>query len=167
VSKFGFRFWIITDGCGNIVFEQGALPPNINIVKKLSTSSAVNNGDKINYLIQFQNIGPGTASNVRINDTLPKEMSYVSFNSDIDLKLTQNGQILTWQIANSKSILPASNRWYTIDLHLKANNISDAALSCNIASISADSVSLKTTKNASNQTCVNILHRNFFARIYK
>jgi len=164
VSKFGFRFWIITDGCGNIVFEQGALPPNINIVKKLSTSSAVNNGDKINYLIQFQNIGPGTASNVRINDTLPKEMSYVSFNSDIDLKLTQNGQILTWQIANSKSILPASNRWYTIDLHLKANNISDAALSCNIASISADSVSLKTTKNASNQTCVNILPPKLFCQ---
>ena len=56
-SQHGFRFWIIIDGCGNIVFERGALKPKLEIMKKHTSPNNINPGDIVEYNIEFRNSG--------------------------------------------------------------------------------------------------------------
>jgi uncharacterized repeat protein (TIGR01451 family) len=156
MSKLGFRFWIIIDGCGNIVFEQGSLPPNLDISKQRTSGDTVYSGGKINYQIQFRNVGPGLARDVRIKDILPDEFSYVSYTSNIDLKFSKNGNVLVWRIANSGSELTPSHKWYTIKLHLKAKDVTSNQKVCNTANISANGVTTKVVNDSQSDRCVKI-----------
>jgi uncharacterized repeat protein (TIGR01451 family) len=153
VSRFGFRFWIIIDGCGNIVFEQNSLPSNLEIVKDLSSAVTANPGDKVSYLIQFRNTGPGIAADVVIKDIVPKELTYQSYASNTNLKFSRNGQELTWTMATSSSQLPPSQKWFTINLNLIVNNTNVSKQACNLASINTKG----TTKKDSNQECIKIV----------
>jgi uncharacterized repeat protein (TIGR01451 family) len=156
MSSFGFRFWLITDGCGNIVFENNSLIPNLNIIKKVVTGSTAKIGSQISYQIQFQNSGLATAKGLKITDTLPKELSYVSYSSNVDLNFVQNGQILNWTIANPGQQLSPSQRWYTINLQLKVIKQASSKKVCNSASISANGLSSKVANSSTEERCITI-----------
>lgn len=156
MSNYGFRFWLIIDGCGNIVFEENTLVPNLNIIKKSLTGTTAGPGDLVKYSIQFQNSGLGTAKNLTINDNLPNEFTYASYTSNVDLVLSQSGQSLTWKVANSNSQLPPSQRWYNIDITLRVKNISASKNVCNSASIGANGFTAKLTDNSNDARCINI-----------
>lgn len=155
ISTYGFRFWILTSGCGNIVFEENTPTPNLNIVKKLTSNETVSVGDTVTYSIQFQNTGPGTARNVVISDNLASEFSYVSYTSNIDLIVSQSGQALTWKIANNNSELPPSARWYNINIIVKLSHIINTDKVCNASSISASGITTKQTE----ASCINTIQK--------
>ncbi len=157
ISSYGFRFWILTSGCGNIVFEENALTPNLNIVKKLTSSGTMLIDDIATYSIQFQNTGPGTAKNVTISDTLANEFNYVSYTSNVDLTFSRSGQSLTWKIANTNSELPPSTRWFNIDITAKLIRSNNDKKVCNASSISASGVSPKQTS----PVCISITAQIF------
>ncbi len=156
-STYGFTFWILLKGCGNIVFEKGAKKPDLEIIKTRSTASAVTPGDIVKYQIQFRNKGLAMANNVAISDKLAPEFEYVSFKSTVDLNLTRSGQVLTWRIANSGSVLPPTDKWYAITLTLKAKNITAPSLKvCNASSIDASNSAAASSTNSASARCVVI-----------
>ena len=151
LSSYGFRFWLLTDGCGNIVFEENTLTPNLNIVKKLASSETVKVNDTVTYSIHFQNAGPGAAKNVNINDTLANEFEYVSFTSNVDLIFSKSKQSLNWKIANNGSELPPSTRWYNIIVTVRLIRIINTNKVCNASSITATGLNAKQT----GPSCIN------------
>jgi uncharacterized repeat protein (TIGR01451 family) len=153
ISSYGFRFWILTSGCGNIVFEENTPTPSLNIVKKLTSNETVLVDDTVTYSIQFQNTGPGTAKNVTISDVLANEFNYVSFTTNVDLIFSQSGQILTWRIANTNSELPPSARWYDINIVVKLSHITNTNKVCNASSVSASGITSKQT----GASCINTI----------
>lgn len=156
VSRYGFRFWVITDGCGNIVFEQNSLPANLEIRKTLDSEKTVNARDEVKYLIQFRNTGPGVAKNVRIKDVLPKELIYKNYKSNINLKLSEKGQELTWNLKNS--LLAPSQKWHVVTLTLGVSNQETYNHSvCNTAIISAKGIDAISAKNSKDKKCINII----------
>lgn len=157
MSKFGFRFWIIIDGCGNIVFEQNTLSPNLQISKKLQSKNIISGGDELFYIIQFRNTGPGVAKNVIISDKLSDQFRYVSYQSDLNLKFSKNNSLLKWQIASSGSELGPTNRWHTIKLKLKSKSTAQTITVCNTASIDAANVKQITADEPKDQRCIKIV----------
>lgn len=155
MSSFGFRFWVLTSGCGNIVFEKNSLTPNLNIVKQALSGSETTTGSQMKYSIQFQNTGPGTAENLTINDKLPSEFEYVTYSSNADLHFSLDNQSLSWRIANPNSELPPSQRWYGIEITVKVRDVSSPKRVCNWASIVANQVVAKQATDESR--CVNIV----------
>jgi uncharacterized repeat protein (TIGR01451 family) len=136
ISKFGFRFWVIVDGCGNIVFEQGKLAPSLDVAKKIKDVDL--SASTIHYLIQFKNYGPGVGNKVNISDVLPTGFKYISYKSNVDLKFSKSDQSLSWKIDNSGSRLMPSQKWYSIDLYLKIEPVNTQKRICNNVSISAE-----------------------------
>jgi len=153
-SKFGFKFWIILDGCGNIVFEQNTLTPNLQISKKLESKSIAQAGDNVIYTIQFRNTGPGVAKNVVISDSLSSQFSYLGYTSDTNLKFSKSGSNLTWKINNDNSELVPSTRWHTIQLKLRLNNVSSSVLVCNRASLDASNSNKIITNDPQDKRCI-------------
>ena len=155
MSKFGFRFWLIIDGCGNIIYEKNELPPSLEISKKIVNNDRASS-DKVHYLIQFRNSGPGIAHNVSIKDVLPIEFKYSSHTSNLDLKLSRNDQVLTWKISNNGSSLPVSQKWYFINLYLEKRNPNVTKKICNTVSISAKDVAAKYSGGSDSERCVTL-----------
>lgn len=151
MSSFGFRFWIIIDGCGNIVFEENSLKPTLEIDKKLSSGS-INGSGEVVYEIEFHNSGPGNAKNVKIVDELDPNFVFVSYTSNLDLTFTKSSQTLSWKIANSGSVLPPSERWYKITLVLKTVELKSSKVICNSAILYAEG----QNPSSSDPSCVNI-----------
>lgn len=157
MSTYGFRFWILLKGCGNIVYEKGAKKPDLDIVKKRTSSSTALPGDTVTYSIEFRNKGIANAKNVSIADRLPGEYSYQSYKSSADLKLTQNGQLLTWKIDNDGSVLAPATRWHKITVVLKAKSINAKSKRvCNSVTIDASNASAATSGNSEAERCVTI-----------
>jgi uncharacterized repeat protein (TIGR01451 family) len=156
-SQHGFRFWIILDGCGNIVFERGALKPKLEINKKHISPNNVNIGDIVEYKIEFRNSGGGSAKDVKIKDKISKDYEYISYSSNIDLKLNKDGQNLTWTIDNDGSELQPTIKWFFIKLSLKVAANVDVDKLCNSANISANGVSVISANDPDSEKCINII----------
>ena len=156
VNKFGSRFWIIINGCGNIVFEQDAQLPNLQIVKKSFTKSQITPKQRVKYAIYFRNLGPGVAKNVVIIDKLPSELSYISHTSNVSLKFNKSGNELRWSIPGDNDLTP-SNRWHTIKLDLEVSKKPTGDLVCNDASIDASNSKKINSSNPNKQHCIKII----------
>ncbi len=158
MSSYGFRFWILLKGCGNIVIEKGAKKPDLDIVKQRVSGATINPGDVVTYSIQFRNKGIANANGVSITDRLASEYTYQSFTSNADLSLTQSGQLLTWKIKNTGSVLAPSTRWFTITVKVKAKQIQQGSLKvCNASTIDASNAPAVGTTNSESARCVTIV----------
>jgi uncharacterized repeat protein (TIGR01451 family) len=156
-STYGFTFWILLKGCGNIVFEKGAKKPDLDIVKSRISASKITPGDTVSYQIQFRNQGLAIANNVAINDKLANEFEFISYKSSLDLTFLKTGQQLTWRVANKGSTLAPSDRWHTITLTLRARDITQSSLKvCNASSIDASNSGAKISDNSTSARCVTI-----------
>lgn len=71
----------------NIVVNGGAVGQNYDFAERLATDvsivktvtpSSVLAGDTLTYLLTLSNLGPNTANNVQVNDTLPKGVNFIS-----------------------------------------------------------------------------------------
>lgn len=156
MSRYGFRFWLIINGCGNIVFENNALKPSVEITKKIIGSKIVSPGDTVDYLIEFRNTGPGTARNISITDDLPQGLSYLSYTSNTDLSEIIDGSSIVWKIANTSSELPPSQRWFNINLKLKVKSINSSKQVCNSSIISATGIASVGSQNTEEERCITI-----------
>jgi fimbrial isopeptide formation D2 family protein len=114
ISTYGFRFWILLKGCGNVVIERGSKHPKFEIDKKLISSQSVQQGDKVQYKIEFRNSGIIASENVRIVDTLDDNLKFDSYTSNIDLKKTEDGQKIVWEVKGQDNVLKPSDRWHKI-----------------------------------------------------
>jgi len=136
ISTYGFRFWILLKGCGNIVIERGSKHPKFEIDKKLISSPSVNRGDKVQYKIEFRNSGIIASENVRIVDVLDDNLKFESSTSNIDLKRTIDGQKIIWEVKGQDNVLKPSDRWHKIVLTaVVKNSTKDNTKICNQATI--------------------------------
>ncbi len=156
MSSYGFRFWILLKGCGNIVFEQDAKKPNFEIKKQLASPESAKPGDAVSYQIQFRNNGFATAKNTSIVDTLPEGFEYISFTSNTDIRLSKSGRTLRWTLNTPASSLPVTSRWFTISLQLRAKQNSFGQM-CNTATITADGSISATAVDPKSSRCVTIV----------
>jgi uncharacterized repeat protein (TIGR01451 family) len=152
ISEYGFRFWILLKGCGNIVYEKGAKKPNLEITKTLTSAGQAKIGDTVNFDIRFRNSGPVAASEVTISDSLASNLEYVSHTSTTDLSISKSGNSLTWKLSNKNGALGGSTKWQQISLVTKAVKASGSNI-CNSASIDASNATKKTAQSGS---CVTI-----------
>lgn len=153
LSTYGFRFWILLKGCGNIVYEKGAKKPNLEVTKTRTSGSQGVIGSTVNYEIKFRNTGAIGAKDTVIKDTLPSGLEYQTYSSNIDLKLSQNGNNLQWKIDNKNSVLGAGSKWYYIKLSAKASATNPKL--CNTAIINASNATKASTEG--NDACVKII----------
>ena len=157
MSTYGFRFWILLKGCGNIVYEKGAKKPDLDIVKQRVSGAEAAVGDTVTYSIQFRNKGIANANNITITDKIANEFAYQSYTSNADLTFSQSGQTLSWKIKNTGSVLAPSTRWFTITVKLKAKPITPSSLQvCNAASIGANNAAGVGSTNSASARCVTI-----------
>ena len=157
-SAYGFKFWILLKGCGNIVIEKGSKQPNLDITKQRISSSTASVGETISYKIEFRNHGLANAKNVSITDKLSDEFSYVNYTSNLDLKFSQQGQSLTWKINSKDGALGSSSRWYTINVNVKAKDIApNTKQVCNASTIDAGNSKPASSDGNNPISCVNII----------
>lgn len=157
MSTYGFRFWILLKGCGNIVYEKGAKKPDLDITKQRTSGSSVVPDDVVTYTIQFRNKGISNAKGVVITDKLADEFTYQSYTSNADLSFSKNGQILTWKIKNDGSVLAPSTRWFTINIQVRAKSIEQNTKQvCNTSSIDASNAPAVNANNSDSQRCITI-----------
>ncbi len=155
-STYGFKFWILLKGCGNIVIEKGSKKPDLEIIKQRTSNPTVKSGDMVTYKIQFRNKGIVNATRVAISDTLADEFDYDSYKSNVDLRLNKHGQSLTWRINNDNSTLAPSDRWHTITVKVKARKIDKPKKEvCNASTIDANNAGSDRSDN--NGRCVTII----------
>jgi len=69
--------------------------PIMSIAKTASQSTA-DPGDTFTYTLTYKNMGDGVATDVKIVDTLPEQLEYVSASPSPD---SVSGQVLTWNFA--------------------------------------------------------------------
>ena len=103
ISTYGFRFWILLKGCGNIVYEKGAKKPNLEIQKIRTSPDNVIEGNTITYDIRFRNTGAVPSTNTKIVDDLPDNLRYISYKSTTDVTFKKAGKTLTWRMGNKDS----------------------------------------------------------------
>lgn len=156
MSSYGFRFWILYKNGGNIVFEKGAKKPSFEIAKQRLGGDTIAGGNAASYMIQFRNTGTAIANNVSITDRLASEYIYQSYTSTADLTLKQDGQLLTWSIANKNSQLAPSSNWITIKVYLKTKAVTATKQICNSASIAAESTATVSTTTNDPASCTTI-----------
>lgn len=157
MSTYGFRFWILLKGCGNIVYEKGAKKPDLDIVKARTSAATINPGDTSTYSIQFRNKGIANANGVTIYDRLAPEYTYQSYSSNVDLDFSRSGQMLTWKIKNSGSVLAPSTRWFTITIKVKAKDIqANSQKVCNASTIDATNAPAASSSGTDASHCVTI-----------
>lgn len=136
ISTYGFRFWILLKGCGNIVIEKGSKHPNFEINKNLLSANTANPNDTVSYSIEFRNSGLANSENVRVIDRIDDNYKYLDYKSTADLKFSQDGQKLIWEVKGKDNSLPPSNRWHRIDVSLQIRkNTADGSRLCNQATI--------------------------------
>ncbi len=114
ISTYGFRFWILLKGCGNIVIEKGSKHPKFEINKQLASSANVKPGDEVKYTIEFRNSGIIASEEVRVVDVLDKNLKFESYTSNIDLRKEEDGQKLIWHVKGPNNSLAPSDRWHRI-----------------------------------------------------
>lgn len=153
ISTYGYRFWILLKGCGNIVFEKGAKKPTLEIQKQLTSSPSVTEGGTITYDIRFRNTGAVPAADTKIVDTLPDNLRYVSYKSSVDVKFKKSGNTLTWRIDTKNNALAPSTRWHQITLTARADSSTTGKKQCNSVQLSATNAK---KADAVDQTCVTI-----------
>lgn len=152
ISTYGFRFWILLKGCGNIVYEKGTKKPRLEINKTLASGSSVNEGSEVAYDITFRNSGAIAAKDTIITDTLPDGFSYVSHKSTLDVNFNRSGQKLSWSLTQKDKALSPSSRWYQIHLIVRADTAASIKR-CNVVKITSSNA---TGAEAKDGTCVTI-----------
>jgi uncharacterized repeat protein (TIGR01451 family) len=153
ISTYGFRFWILLKGCGNIVYEKGAKKPNLEIQKIRTSPDNVIEGNTITYDIRFRNTGAVPSTNTKIVDDLPDNLRYISYKSTTDVTFKKAGKTLTWRMGNKDSSLAPSNRWHQITLTVRADSTTTKK-QCN--SVVIDAANAKKADSA-DDACVYIV----------
>lgn len=156
VSTYGFKFWILLKGCGNIVFEKGAKKPKLEITKKRTSSYSVSEGDVTTFKVRFRNTGAITAKGTTIVDNLPKGLEYKSYTSNIDLKFSRSGQKLTWKVKGKNNALQSGSKWYKITIKTVATK-GTSAKRCNTAFINASNARKASAKEKDN--CIKVVEQ--------
>lgn len=151
ISQYGFRFWILLGGCGNIIYEKGAKKPNLEITKSLTSAPQAEVNDVVTFDIRFRNTGAISAQNVTVADELPSQLEYVSYTSTVNLDFKQNGQRLDWRIPENNSALSSGERWHQISIKTKAKEPDNKV--CNVSGI----VSSNAAWKKSNEVCISIV----------
>jgi uncharacterized repeat protein (TIGR01451 family) len=155
MSTYGFRFWILLKGCGNIVYEKGAKKPQLEITKKLTSGSTVTAGKNSTYTIGFRNTGAISSKATKITDVLPTGLSYVSYKSSIGVTFSKSGQTLTWAVDNKDGALAPGTRWHQITLTVRADTPSTTK-KCNVVTLVASNATKATAKDG---TCITIVEQ--------
>ena len=123
---------------------------DLGLVKK--APARVDN-DVFKYTLVVTNYGPGNATQIKVSDTLPKDMVFVTSNKDHpDYNSTNN--VLTWNIPSL-----ASGQTDSIDITV---NTPDLGLITNTAQVTAHEVDLNLSNNISSVTINKIGEVLFF-----
>jgi uncharacterized repeat protein (TIGR01451 family) len=152
VSTYGFRFWVLLKGCGNIVIEKGAKKPNIELTKKLVSANEISEGSIASYQINFRNTGSIAAQNFKLTDYIPTGFTYESHSSTVDLKTSKTRSTTTWKLDNKSGDLAPSSKWHMVTLNLKATS-SSSSQKCNRVSATASN---STKVEATDSGCVTV-----------
>lgn len=156
ITSYGYRFWILLKGCGNIVFEKGAKKPRLEIKKERTTGYNTTEGSTVKYEIKFRNSGALAANKVSIVDTLPNNLKFISQKSNIDLNFSKNGNTLKWDVKGRNNSLPATTKWGLITLTATATKPTIKKV-CNSAFINASNSSKVTASEKGN--CIIIAEK--------
>lgn len=155
ISTYGFRFWILLKGCGNIVIEKGSKHPRFDINKQLTSPQSVSPGDEVRYKIEFRNSGLIASENVRVVDVLDSNLKYESYTSNIDLNLDRDGQKLVWNIKGTDNALSPSDRWHRIIINATVRkSVAPGTKICNESTIKGTKTKDETSGGP--KDCVNV-----------
>jgi len=124
----------------------GQTGPDVSIAKRL-TSTGLNPGDPISFVLTVANVGGSSASSIVITDLMPSEVTDLSYSST--LPVTQaGGAAYTWNLA---TLAAGASGTITINGALSASLPSDFTF-VNTATISAPN----DTNSANNSSSVSV-----------
>ena len=102
----------------NATTTVNATSADLSLTKTVS-AGIVNTTAPIDYTLHVENHGPNSARNVRVTDTLPSTVLFVSINGGSDWSCSQGSQILCDYVANG-GILPANTTPSDIQIRVTA-----------------------------------------------
>ena len=121
------------------------------VLTKGDTPDPVNAGDLLTYTLSVLNNGPSQATNIRLTDPLPQEVTYVSVNADKGTCTYNEG---THQITCSLAAL-ASGARMQVTLVVRTLSTMDGGQLINTASVTSDTPDPTTPNSTSETTQVN------------
>ncbi len=122
---------------GYVIFQVTANQPNFTMTKQVrkvgettwNKTEAVNPGDKVQYLISYQNTGTEAQSNVGLKDTLPTGESYVSGTTYVANASNPSGLLLdaksdtaTTTGVNIGNYSPGANAYVMLTAQIASND---------------------------------------------
>lgn len=126
----GQTFWILLEGCGNIVYIPQPKTPKVEVKKTRLTADKLRPGESVSYRIDYRNSGNAASTGTLVADNLNAGLIYVSANP-APTKITNSSQ-LEWYVGN----LEPSSEWHQITVVATVRDISTATAEiCNIAGI--------------------------------
>ena len=125
----GRQFWILLEGCGNIVYIPQPKTPKVEIKKTRLTADKLRAGENVSYRIDFRNSGNAASTSTLIADNLNDGLTYLSA-TPAPSKI--EGNHLEWAIG---SLEPSSEySQIVITASVKTTATATAEI-CNIAGI--------------------------------
>jgi uncharacterized repeat protein (TIGR01451 family) len=119
-------------------------PPEANLGVGKSGPDIVGAGDPITYTISISNSGNLTATGTLVTDTLPTDVTYMTYTSSLPASFTQAGQTLVWDLGDV-----ASGASGTITLQgTVAAGASGGAIFTNTVTASTTATETQLTNNA-------------------
>lgn len=118
LSEFGYRFWILLDGTGNIAYQKTLDKPQFESHVQ-NSSSTITAGEVIKKAFLLKNSGNSAGKDIRIQYAIPAELEYQGYESSAPLAINQSSNTLTW--APTNNFISANSDWGKVTLIFKAN----------------------------------------------
>lgn len=125
----GQQFWILLEGCGNVVFIPKPKTPKVEIHKTRLSADKLRPGENASYRIDYRNSGNAASTNTLIGDTLNDGLTYISA-TPTPTKI--DGNHLEWAIG---SLEPSSEFIQIVVAASVKATASATAEICNVAGI--------------------------------
>lgn len=158
MTSFGYRFWVLLEGSGSIVYERSRGGVNLEINDTNIGSEQVGPGDEALFQIRYRNSGKSPAINTSLSYSLPSNIEYIDYSSSSDVLLSIVDNTFTWRPKTMNNMLAPSQSWATISVRTKIKSLSGQQhiSSCNSLKIEAVGVPAVFSSSTADQRCVVI-----------
>lgn len=143
----GRDFWILLEGCGNIVYRQNEDKfPSLEVKKTRISSDKLRVGENVTFRIDYRNNGQTGAEYASIEEILEPDFTYIGSSL---APYSKEGQKIVWFIGR----LEVSSEFHQITITAQVNRIPDPTKNvCNAVTLR----SANASDARSNSACVLI-----------
>ena len=152
----GEQFWLLLEGCGNVVMETEEKEPKLEVIKRLESERVTTAGSVADYSILYRNTGSGVAEGVSVSDIVDSNFTFVSEESSGMEFIRRGDNELHWIPKTTGNTLAPSTEYKIIKLRLKLNEDVTVSQVCNRATVNGTNAEQVIFNSRDETTCVRV-----------